>query len=186
VELSQVWDIPLLSPALALALGSAYALADRVPLAVRLLEEAAQRHAQIRRTAGESPRLAALGHVYLMAGRRESAVPLAHRALAVARQHGERGHEAWALRLLGELALRADPPDLGEAEASCLASLELAGRLEMRPLVAHARADLAAVCRTLGRAGEADAHRAAAVALFDAMDMPRFADAARRAVRPPG
>ena len=54
--------------------------------------------------------LAALSEGYLLAGRLDEAMPLAQRALDVARQHKERGNEAWALRLLGEIAAQRDSP----------------------------------------------------------------------------
>ena len=43
-----------------------------------------------------------LSEAYLLAGRLEEAHALAERALAFSRAHQERGHEAYALRLLGD------------------------------------------------------------------------------------
>ena len=47
---------------------------------------------------------------YLVAGRIAEAMPLAERGLELSTQRGERGFRAWALRLLGEIAARRDPP----------------------------------------------------------------------------
>jgi hypothetical protein len=57
-----------------------------------------------------------LGEAYLLADRVEDARACADRALALTRERGEQGHEAWALRLLGEIAAQADPQDLESAE----------------------------------------------------------------------
>jgi tetratricopeptide (TPR) repeat protein len=48
-----------------------------------------------------------LGEALLAAGRVDEALVAATRALDLARARGEQGHEAWALRLLGEIAAQA-------------------------------------------------------------------------------
>ena len=48
-----------------------------------------------------------LGEGYLLSGRLADASDLAERALQLSRTHKERGHEAWALKLLGDVALGA-------------------------------------------------------------------------------
>ena len=48
----------------------------------------------------------ALGEAQLLSGRPEEALPLAEQALALDRERQERGHEAYALRLLGDIAAR--------------------------------------------------------------------------------
>ena len=58
-----------------------------------------------------------LGEAQLLAGRLEEAHALAERALALAREHQERGHQAYALRLLGEIAARREPPEHEQAGA---------------------------------------------------------------------
>ena len=47
----------------------------------------------------------------MLAGHLEEAHTFAERALALARGHQERGNEAYALRLLGEIAARCEPPE---------------------------------------------------------------------------
>lgn len=70
----------------------------------------------------------------LAALRTKDACELAQRALEAARQHKERGHEAWALHLLGEVAARGDALDVGAATDYYAEALALAGGLGMQPL----------------------------------------------------
>ena len=74
-----------------------------------------------------------LGEAQLLAGRLEEAHALAERALALARAHQERGNEAYALRLLGEIAARGDPSEHTQAEVHYRQALALAEELGMRP-----------------------------------------------------
>ena len=53
-----------------------------------------------------------LGEAYLLAGHLEEAQALAERALVLAREHQERGNEAYALRLRGEIAAHRATPDV--------------------------------------------------------------------------
>jgi sugar phosphate isomerase/epimerase len=73
----------------------------------------------------------------VLAGSLEEAHALAERALALARAHQERGHQAYALRLLGDIAAHRDPPESEQAEAHYRQALDLAEELGMRPLQAH-------------------------------------------------
>src|SRR5215468_12335015 len=65
---------------------------------------------------GSAMFLVNLSEGYLRAGRPEDALAAGRRALTPARDHNERGHEAWTLRMLGEIAIRRDPPDVDAAE----------------------------------------------------------------------
>lgn len=60
-----------------------------------------------------------LGEGYVLADRVEDARDCGERALTLARQRGERGHEGWALRLLGEIASHPRRPDLAMALTVC-------------------------------------------------------------------
>jgi hypothetical protein len=57
-----------------------------------------------------------LGEAQLLAGRLEEAQALAEQALALACEHQERRHQAYALRLLGAIAARRKPPESELAE----------------------------------------------------------------------
>ena len=93
----------------------------------------------------------ALGGGAAAAGRLEEAHALTERALALAREHQERGRQAYALRLLGEIAAQRDPPEAEPAEAHYRQALALAEELGMRPLQAHCHRGLGTLYATIGR-----------------------------------
>src|SRR5439155_4366605 len=94
-------DLALWVPSLGAALGYAYALDGRGAEGTTLLESALEQAATLGIRAGQALRSAWLGESYLRVGRLPDAGRLARQALDLARAHKERGHEAWALRLLG-------------------------------------------------------------------------------------
>jgi tetratricopeptide (TPR) repeat protein len=112
-----------------------------------------------------------LGEAQLVAGHLEEAQTLAERALTHARAHQEQGHQAYALRLLGEIAARREPPEREQAEAYYHQALALAEALGMRPLQAHCHLSLGKLYAESGRCIEASAELSAAIALYRAMDM---------------
>src|SRR5262245_16802864 len=81
--------------------------------------------------------ISVLGEALLLAGRLEEAQACAEQAQALAREHQERGNQAYVLRLLGEIAARRDSPETAPAEASYRQARALADELGMRPLQAH-------------------------------------------------
>jgi tetratricopeptide (TPR) repeat protein len=112
-----------------------------------------------------------LGEAHALAGQLAEAHALAERALALARAHQERGHQAYALCLLGEIAAQPDPPEREQAEAGYRQALALAGELGMRPLQAHCHLGLGTLYATTGRREQARAALAAAIALYRTMEM---------------
>jgi tetratricopeptide (TPR) repeat protein len=85
--------------------------------------------------------------------------------------HKERGHEAYALRLLGQIEARREPPEVEPAEAHYREALALAEELGMRPLVAHCHFGLGKLYATVGRRTEARGELSAAVELYRAIEM---------------
>jgi class 3 adenylate cyclase/tetratricopeptide (TPR) repeat protein len=167
----QAWQTLFLFSRIASGLGYAYALAGRVAEALPLLEQAAERDASMRFVADQSIRVAYLSEAYLLAGRMDDAIQFARRALDLSRNHKERGHEAWALRLLGEIASHPDPPDVESAEAHYRQAMALAGELGMRPLLAHCHLGLGSLYAKIGRGEEARTELPAAIELYRSMDM---------------
>jgi tetratricopeptide (TPR) repeat protein len=112
-----------------------------------------------------------LGEAQLFAGRMEEAYALANHVLAHASEHQERGHQAYALRLLSEIAARLDPPENDRAEECYRQALTLAEELTMRPLLAHCHLGLGRLYAKIGRRAEARAELLTAIELQRAMDM---------------
>src|SRR5262249_23628750 len=112
-----------------------------------------------------------LGNAQMLAGRLEEAHAFAERALTLARAHQERGHQAYALRLLGDIAAQHNPPESALAEAHYQQALALADELGMRPLVAHCHLGLGMLYVKLGRGEPARTALSTAIALYRAMDM---------------
>jgi class 3 adenylate cyclase/tetratricopeptide (TPR) repeat protein len=172
VRICQDADLPIYFPKMASTLGAAYTLAgrvaDAVPLWMQVMEQT---------TATGMPVLEEvlcrvfLGEAQVLAGHLEAARTLTERTLALARERQERGHQAYALRLLGDIAARRDPPHTVETEAHYRQALVLAEELGMRPLQAHCHLGLSKLCAQKGQAEQAHAELSAAVELYRSMEM---------------
>ena len=171
LEICQGVDSPPLFHAVSSTLGYAYALSGRSAEAIPLLEEAVERPVMTADHEGQSLRTIWLSEAYLLAGREADARAAAQRALGLARQHKERGHEAYTLRLLGEIAAREDPLDIGKAENHYRQALALAEELGMRPLIAHCHVGLGKLYRRTGNLQQAKAHLTNGVAMMREMEM---------------
>jgi tetratricopeptide (TPR) repeat protein len=148
------------------ALACAYALSGRVPEALRWFELI--RESRVPRREGWS---VFLGEAYWLTGRPLVAHMCARSALQASRTLKERGQEGWALRLLGEISSRQDPPATRAAEASYRQALLVAEELRMRPLLAHCHLGLGTLYANLERWEQARAELSAAIALYRAVDM---------------
>jgi tetratricopeptide (TPR) repeat protein len=171
LELCRVWNILFWFPETAAALGYAYAFAGRVAEALPLLEQAEQTSAAMGTMGGYSLRVGYVSEAYLLAGRMQEAVQLAGRALTLARAQKERGHEAWALRLLGEIAVHQDSPEVEPAAAHYRQARALAEELGMRPLVAYCHLGLGALHAKTGQREQAHAELSTAAELYRSMGM---------------
>jgi len=171
VNICQDADLPLWFPWIAPALGAAYTLGGRIADAVPLLTQAIEQTTAMDMIAMQALCHLSLGEAHALAGRLEEAYALAERALALAREHHERGNEAYALRLLGEIAARREPSQRDQAQARYRQALALAEELGMRPLVAHCHLALGTLSATIGRRAEARTEPSTAIDLYRAMDM---------------
>ena len=163
------WPIPLWFPRVASALGAAYALGGRAAEGLPLLERAVEQATSMRLVGGLSLLVGYQAEACLLAGRLDDADANTTRALALARDHGERGYEAMSLRLLGEVALRRG--DVAAAGRALEAARALSERLAMRPLLGHCHVGLARVRRRHGDETGVAGCLAAAREIFTAVDM---------------
>ena len=153
------------------ALGAAYTLGGRGDDAVPLLTEAIQQSAATKRANAEALCSLTLGEAQMLVGHLEEARTLAERALAIACEYQQRGHQAYALHLLGEIAMRRDPLDVAPAKAHYQQALALAEELGLRPLQAHCRRGLGTLYTRTGQREQACAELSAAIDLYRAMEM---------------
>ena len=136
-----------------------------------LLEQAVEQTVAEGRKVNEAFWVTRLGEAALLAGRLEAAHTHAVQALALARERQERGHQAHALRLLGDIAARREPPDVKPAEDYHRQALALADELGMRPLQAHCHLGLGMLYLKTKRSEQARLELSTAIALYRAMDM---------------
>jgi tetratricopeptide (TPR) repeat protein len=152
-------------------LGIAYTLSGRVTEALPLLERALELRRPPDIWAASSLLPVWLGEGYVLAGRLEEAMPLGQQALEVTRTQKQRGYQAYALRLLGDIAAYRTPPAVEEAERYYCEALALAEAIGMRPLQAHCHSGLGMLYAKLDQREQARAALATAVDLYCAMDM---------------
>jgi class 3 adenylate cyclase/tetratricopeptide (TPR) repeat protein len=171
VGLCQDTDLPVWFPWIAAALGVAYTLGGRVVDAVPLLTQAMERSIATEMIAFQAPCGLSLGEAQMLSGSLEEAHALAERALALACEHQERSNQAYALRLLGEIAARREPPEHAQAEAYFQQALALAEELGMRPLQAHCHLGLGTLHVKTGQQQQARTELSTAIELYRDMDM---------------
>jgi tetratricopeptide (TPR) repeat protein len=115
--------------------------------------------------------LTELSEACLLVGRVDEARALAGHRLEIARAYTGSGYQAHAWRLLGEVALRHEPLDVGQAEAHYRQALALAEELGMRPLQAHCHRGLGTLYATTDKREQAHAELVTAIDLYRTMDM---------------
>jgi tetratricopeptide (TPR) repeat protein len=153
------------------ALGYAYALSGRIPDALPLLDQCASQDLSETRTYSVPRVYVRTGEAYLVAGRLNEATQMAVRARDLARQRRERGCLAEALRLLGDIAAHAEPPDLESAEGHYTQALDKADELGTRPLAAHCHLGLGKLFQHTGDRAKAAEHLTIAATMYREMDM---------------
>ena len=165
------WSFTLMSPMVMAPLGHVYALSGRLEEGISWLQRAVTTYELAGVGWRHSISVAQLGEAYLLADRNEGAHACADRAVTLARERGERGYEAWALRLLAEVASRAHRPDVELAEAHYGTAMTLASDLDMRPLLAHCHLGLARLYRRSGRLEQAHEQLTNTTTMYREMNM---------------
>jgi tetratricopeptide (TPR) repeat protein len=171
VNICQDTDLPLFFPWLAPALGAAYTLAGRVDDGIPLLTQTLEQTTAMAMVGLQALCCLSLGEAQLQAGRLEEARSLAKQALSLARMHQERGNQAYALRLLGDIAAHREPPETELAETYYRQARDLAEALGMRPLMAHCHHGLSRLYSQTGRGEQARTALTTAIDLYRGMHM---------------
>jgi DNA-binding NtrC family response regulator/tetratricopeptide (TPR) repeat protein len=170
VALYRDWNISVFAHAMA-SLGHAYAASGRVGEGLSLLRQAVTAHESAGVGYFHSLSVLQLGEAYLLAGQLDDARAAADRGLKLVRERGERGCEAWTLRLLGEVVSQQDHRDRANADAHYRAAMALASELGMRPLAAHCHLGLGKLERRTGGRVKAQEHLTTATAMYREMNM---------------
>jgi len=163
-------NIPVYIPFVSSRLGFAYANAGRVVEGLPFLEQGVEGSASAGRLAFLSLSTTWLSEGHLLLGHLEKADVLAERALKIAKEHKEHAHEAWALKLLGDVAMGHNPAKTPHAESYYREAFAMSLELGMRPLQAHCHLGLGKIYAAVGAAEQARAEMAAAVALYRSME----------------
>jgi tetratricopeptide (TPR) repeat protein len=171
IGICQDADLPAWFHWMAATLGAAYTLSGRIADAVPLLTQALEQATATAMASHQALCRLSLGEAQLLAGCPEEAHTLVERALALAQEHQERGHQAYALRLLGDIAALQDPLKAELAEGYFRQALTLADELGMRPLQAHCHSGLGTLYAKVDQREQACTELSAAIDLYRAMDM---------------
>jgi tetratricopeptide (TPR) repeat protein len=107
------------------------------------------------------------------------------RALDLSRANKQRGFEADALRILGEVEASQDGPNVGAA-VLLRDALALAEELGMRPLAAHCHLGLGKLYRRTGKREQAQEHLTTALTMYREMGMSYWLEKAEAEMTKPG
>lgn len=179
LELYRAADIPVYFPLVNSPLGLAYAMGGRIPEGLALVEQAVERTESRRQAALLAWTLLRLGEVRVLANQPLAAAEAASRALDLFREHKERGGEAHALRLLGEI--EAWRRDVGGAKAFIVQAYRLAQERGMKALAARCQL-LLGMLRPPGELpSDATAHLVASTQALSSLGMDHWARLAEQA-----
>src|SRR5262245_52808491 len=154
-------------------LGYARAMSSQQGEGIALIREALEHAAQGRRTR-EALFTTYLSEALLMAQQMDEAAAVAGRGLKLSLERGERGTEARARYVLGQIAAKETGGDGSAAEQHLREALALAEEIGMRPLVAQCHLALATLSHGEPRAGRQ--HLATALVMFQELGMPSWSE----------
>jgi DNA-binding NtrC family response regulator/tetratricopeptide (TPR) repeat protein len=182
LTLARGWNFPIWIADIGALLGYVYALSERVTEGLALVRQAC---ADLESAGVVFLHSLAVGHLSeacRLGGRLEEAHAAAARVLSLARERGERGREADALRLLGDVAAQRERLDGTAAESHYSQGLALATELGMLPLAAHCHLGLGELYRRTGDRARAQEQLATATTMYREMGMTFWLEKAEGAL----
>ncbi|MGI9384885.1 MAG: ATP-binding protein, partial [Methyloligellaceae bacterium] len=180
--LVEEWSLTYLSPFIMGFLGHVYAISGREEDGVRLLKRAQAAYQTMGLGLFRSLVGIQLGEAHLLHGETDEALLATNQALELAGKRGERGHQAYGLRLLGDIAAHPDRLQAETAISCYEQSRALAEELRMRPLVAQCHLGLGKLYEHIDRPDEAGGHAETALTMSRDMNMSFWQDARGTAV----
>jgi hypothetical protein len=167
-------------------LGEAEALAATLADAVSLLTQVVEQNMAIEVVVDQALCGLTLGETQMLAGHLDEACTLAEQALSISYAHKERGHQAYALRLLGDIAARREPPEVTQSERHYRQALDLAEELGMRPLQGHCHLGLGTLYATTAQRQQTQVELSKSIEMYRAMDMTLWLPQAETALAQTG
>ncbi|HEU4439727.1 MAG TPA: hypothetical protein VFT36_10785, partial [Methylomirabilota bacterium] len=163
-------DLQAYLPPVAAGLGLAYVMTGRAGEGLPLIEHAVSEALVRKQISNRAPLVVQLAEAYLLAGRLDDARQRAAEGLELARRHGQRGSEAYALCIAAEASMEA-PEGQRRAEADFREAAALADALGMRPLRGRTDLGLGRLAARRGLGAAARGPIEAAAALFRELGM---------------
>ena len=173
-EACQATQAHLLMPLSAAALGYALIKTGEPTDGLALLESAVRQANEHDCLFQLSQQTTWLAEGYLHAGDIQSALNQAKLAIAMARENGEKGEEAWAHWVMGEILLASQKRTTDKCAKAFRQALAIAEENKMAPLVAHCLAGLSRLEAGRGSPDEALQLSEAASEQYAALDMSAF------------
>jgi tetratricopeptide (TPR) repeat protein len=179
LTLSQIADLRLYFRITRDYLAFAYALASRTAEALSLLDQTSPSEG------GIAIPMPNRSETYLLSGCIKEAHQNVLSNLERCQTHQARGAQAWDLRILGDIAMHRDPPEIETGETHYQQALTLATELGMRPLQAHCHRVLGKLYSQTGHIEQARAELTTAIEMYRAMDMTLWLPQAEAALATP-
>jgi class 3 adenylate cyclase/tetratricopeptide (TPR) repeat protein len=179
----QLWEQggwAFMFPWVAAPLGRAYAATGRVAEAIALLKTSVDRCTTMNVVPLLTMSLTYLSEAYGAAERQDDARETVRRALQLCRPHQQRLFEPDALRIDGRIRAGETAGDGDDAQRSYDDALALAGKLGMRPLVAHCHLGLGKLYLRTDKRERAQEHLATATTMYREMGMTYWLEKAER------
>jgi class 3 adenylate cyclase/tetratricopeptide (TPR) repeat protein len=182
LRVSRESEVQLFLPLVMCALGNLYSQQGHAARARDILLQAKDEAETLGHVTSTVVVSAYLGSAYSQLGDIERGLTLVRACQAGAKQKGYGGIEA--LAVFSEAAILSSPgvPNQGDAIASLKRAIEIAARLEARPLLGAARGMLARLLAASGRTAEAQDELVQAIALFDQSKMTVHLERAKGAL----
>jgi tetratricopeptide (TPR) repeat protein len=171
LALCRDWTVPVLSPVTTGFLGYVHVLSGRFAEGLPLLQHGKKDAESSGLTLYHSRLTLWLGEAFMRVDQLEDALAQGERALRLTQERGERGLEAWARWLLGEVASRRETPDVEGTAGQYRQALALADDLALRPLAARCHDGLGKLYGRAGQRPEATAHLVTATTMYRTMSM---------------